>query len=293
MKRLFALLCAVVLLSLVSVAPAEYEFSWDYDDKIPMFHELWDVPWGATPEEFLEKARDGYSIPFIDCYKNDISIPTRYYSIDAYTVTSPDDPVYLFNYPVQISATFEYSPVTEGRDEEGSFWAAEPGGKFGLTCVKFVFLNLPDSAISAWFMANDVFYKLYSHYGEPWAVHTVPWNYFSGLPEYTFAVPITDMKIDVRKLIEKGLDDTIWAHFDNIIFEFDLSQNPEDYKTLSGRGRMCLTVFPPKWRHWESFDIPISPHPFETFDKDGSPYWPPNPTPDPALTAPQIDVGLW
>ena len=312
MKRLFSLLCAVLILSLVrtpALADFDEDDEWDND---PVYHELWGVPWGAGIEEFLEKAGEHSGIPF-QVFEDDISIPSAWERFRAACFTSPDDPVYLFNYPVRVSAEFDYEPVAEMKvGDEGvwvagwywreseprlvkndTVWVAEAGGMYKLVSVIFHFLLPYDSELSAWFMADDIFHKLCSQYGHPESPFIV-WRGTGKI--FFFPLPIIENRMDIPKLFAKGFDQIrnspIHADFDNISYEF----YPDIIDLDKSHAIVTLEFTAPGWG-WTTAslrDLAGEDRPFEDFGTDpGEGRWPFTPPPAPTPAPKHIDAALW
>jgi len=291
MKRFISFLCAVLVLSLVWACLAEngWRERWKRDEeRITTYHELWGIPWGTSVDEFLDKVQELYGFPFAVFYQRDTSVPITYSSFDSGYEALSDDPICLFGYPVNIYAEFAYSPVrTEG--EWPTYLVAEPDGHWILRSIEFWFQIPPDSALAAWFMADNVFQQLCLQYGEPFAAYCVPWSLFERYPDHSISMPITNKRIDIPKLVEKGLDEQrFYAHFDNAVYDFRVNQDIAEYGA-----HITLTFFAPTWseRVYPEFGL-SSIRPFEEFDERNYEYSYYTPAPSPTLQ-PHIEIGLW
>jgi hypothetical protein len=288
MKRLTALLCALLALS-AACAPAlavmeQYSYSGD------VYHEPLGVPWGIDIDEFLE-GTERYGLCFtVD--KADIYAKSYTSVFYAFCHTSPDEPIYLFDYPATICASFEYSSKIYGHDEKGPFAEADlDEGKWELFTISFRFLVPIGSAPSAWFMADDVFHRLYSNHGEPWAAFFVPYGPYPY--DAAFALPMAGKRLDVRELLKKRVErDALYARFDNIAYEFRpdlLNRNAGEDNAYAAR----VGFFSPDWSSSFLFKAPVNVQPFEDYDPNHIP--PILRDPDAPAPTPQkrIDIDLW
>jgi len=272
-KRILALMVSLLLVfgfflipshsfAHVELTPEEAEeFGYLYPSPVSIFYELWDVPWGASPEDFLEKARCLYNISFRVLYEDDYLGEFSFESSD-------DDPIYLFDYPFSII----------------SYFLGDPQGGEGI--LSEIYINVPAnisfSMLSAWLMADDVFHALCTHYGEPLTAYIKPRNCDDVLCS-CFALPMSENRLDIPKLIEKGEDGFyVIADFENLSFYF----SPGDI--LAGQYTcLGLKMFAPSQKHMFGNLPPAVIHPFED-------YHPVEPTHTPTLAPTnRIDIELW
>ena len=271
MKRIVVPLVTVLLVSSFFLAPfpasaveeltpeeAE-EFGYLYPSPVTVFHEFWGVPWGASPEEFLDKARQLYGISF-QAFLEDNHLGVFDYR------SSNDDSVYLFSHPFEIIACFLGDP----EEREGA--------------LSEIYINFPSdtsiSMLSGWLMADDVFHALYAHYGEPLMAYVKQRNSDDVL---CFALPMSENRLDIPKLAENGEDGFyVMADFGNISFYFSPGDISAGQYTCLG-----LKMYAPSQKHMLVNMLPAVIHPFED-------YRPVEPTHSPtAVPANRIDIELW
>lgn len=271
MKRIAALFLTLFLLTFClvpfSASAAEFtqeeaeKWGYAYPSPVTVFHELWDVPWGASPEEFLDKARQLYGISF------------QVYDDDDYGIaydSSDEAAVYLFNYPFRIRPLF-----LGGADAKRTL----------ADIVIYFPVNTPVSMVAAWLMADDVFYELCTQYGEPWAAYA---GYKGRYDSQYFELPMAGKRLDIPKLVEKG-DNGLYieACFDNIQFCFDP-------KNIASTRYTCLSLsmYSPVFKHISDYLAPANLQPFEDYHP-AAPTPTSTPTPLPTPTpAKRIDIGL-
>jgi len=173
-------------------------------------HEVWGIPWGASPEQFCKTAQELYGISFVvfnytlSGGDDDPGTPFAYYS------SLPEHPIRLFNYPVVIEALFA-PPWSE------DVFYERADGEMGLISVTFEFWLSHRAMLSAWPLADDVFHKLYCQYGEPW-IASFERPYERRESDY-FAMPIKDKRLDIQRIFEHRIDAVMYgfsAYFDNI-----------------------------------------------------------------------------
>ena len=245
MKRLLSIIILLVIFPLPGFSePVPHEDNLMRPSPITTFHEIWDIPWDTTYEEFADLAFQHSGITFQMGNEQP----------EIFSVNSKEDAVFTFlDVPVK---------------RMSSVFTRNSGILSSLNFVLYIDeeLSLPEKLD----IFKDLYHQLATQYGQPSYEFLTRLqfclddnNRIIGTENFYFGLPMNELEIDVDELMKLYWDGhSLFVHalFDNLSLNMAVSQ-----LMVSQRFDIYLYAASYSSRDYPSFLPPVTILPYEQF----------------------------
>lgn len=208
-------------------------------------HNIWNLPWGLTPEEFCQKAQETQSLTFAKA--------SEYLGQAVYTLQG--DPATILGYPAEVKVIFSGEPL-------------------GSSLIQFHFLtwDVKTSVPYTLNMLAGLYQSISAQYGEPGAAYLMGYNaHWQVIP---FALPMEGQSLGIDRLLPLYQADqalpSCSIQFDNVALAlFPASDDKARPSAISGslEAAFALWVEACSPQRAQELSVPAKLEPFESYER--------------------------